>query len=71
MWLLASLLFSDPALGGTYISSYQSPIQLPMTGGWPRAFPDPDSDGYHFLWAQGGNFSLVPMSSSLWAQDFS
>jgi len=70
MWFLVSLLLGSPAEGGTYIQSFQSPITLPMSGGWPRVFPDPETDGYHFLWAQGGNFSLVPMSSSLWAQDF-
>ncbi len=69
MWFLVSLLLGSPAHAGTYIQSFQAPITLPMSGGWPRVFPDPDTDGYHFLWAQGGNFSLVPMSSSLWAQD--
>ena len=68
--MFLALLLSNPVLAGDYIQSFEDPIELPLAGGWPRVIPDDDGVNWHLLWAMGGQYSMIPMSSDLWAEDY-
>lgn len=64
------LAFFQPAQAGDFIASVGAEQTLGPGGGWVRVFPDAQSDGWHFLWAAGGDYSLLPMSADLEVEDF-
>ena len=68
--MLFLLLVSTPVEAGDYIKSVEDPIELHLAGGWPRVIPHEDGESWYLLWAMGGQYSMVPMSSDLWAEDF-
>ena len=68
--MLLALLLSNPVMAGDYIQSFEDPIELPLAGGWPRVIPDDDGVNWHLLWAMGGQYSMIPMTSDLWAEDY-
>ena len=63
-------LHPGTAVAGEFITDIGEDRNLEMVGGWPRVFPDWDTDGWHFLWASGGNFNLVEMSADYEVVDF-
>jgi MYXO-CTERM domain-containing protein len=70
MILILILAFSQPVQAGDFIASVGAEKTLGPGGGWVRVFPDAQSDGWHFLWAAGGDYSLLPMSADLEVEDF-
>jgi hypothetical protein len=63
--MIASVAFlAGPAHAQDFITQVGPDLNLGMNGGWPRVFPDRDGDGWHFLWAQGGNFHMVEMTEN-------
>jgi uncharacterized protein (TIGR03382 family) len=66
--LFLSLL--PPAQASDYIASVGEEITLGPGGGWVRVFPDANSDGWHFLWAAGGDYSLLSMTADFQVEDF-
>jgi len=69
--LLLSLLLglTHSAEASDYIASVGEEITLGPGGGWVRLFPDTETDGWHFLWAAGGDFIRLPMSAALEVKD--
>jgi MYXO-CTERM domain-containing protein len=59
-----------PAQAQDFITQIGPDLNLNMIGGWPRVFPDRNGDGWHFLWATGGNFHRVPMTDNYEVVDF-
>lgn len=63
----AMLLTASLALAGTWIAAVGSDHTLAVGGNWARAFPA--ESGWHFLWAAGGDYNLLPMSEDLVVTD--
>lgn len=64
------LVLFQPAQASDYIASVGEEITLGPGGGWLRLFPDTTGDGWHFLWAAGGEYSLLPMTADFEVEDF-
>jgi len=60
----------QPAFASDYIESVGEEITLGPAGGWVRLFPDKATGDWHFLWAAGGDYLLLPMSSDFQVDDF-
>ncbi len=64
LWLLvlAPLVHAQ-----TYITDISDEVELSLAGGWARVFPA--DEGWHFLWAAGGDFVLLPMTDDYEVKD--
>ncbi len=62
MWFLCAAAMAGPVFGEP-----GEPVFLPVGGNWARAFPT--ETGWHFLFAAGGEYNLLPMTEDLVVQD--
>ncbi len=67
MFMALSLCLLEGAQAQTYITSISDEIEISLTGGWARVFPA--DEGWHFLWAAGGDFVLLPMTEDYEVDD--
>ncbi len=71
--LLPSLFLSTStfAHGGVdFFDEIGEEISTGIGGGWARVFPHSSGEGWNFLWAAGGGYSLLPMTDDLVVEDF-
>ena len=62
MWILIVLAVAGPVFGEP-----GEAVFLPVGGNWARAFPT--DSGWHFLFAAGGDYNLLPMTEAFGVQD--
>ena len=61
--------FSAPAAASDYVEAIAEEIEVGPAGGWVRLFRDQATDGWHFLWAAGGDYIRLPMTADLEVND--
>ena len=66
---LFGLFCSVPAAAYDFIDSVGEEVELGPAGGWVRLFPDEANNGWHFLWAAGGDFVRLPMTLDFQVED--
>jgi hypothetical protein len=64
MAALSLLIAASTLAQAGVVTNVGEPVTLSMGGGWARAFPTDDGQ-WHFLWAAGGEYNLLPMSAAL------
>ena len=62
-------VLSTPAAASEFIDAVAEEIEVGPAGGWVRLFRDEASDGWHFLWAAGGDYIRLPMTAGLQVED--
>ena len=66
--ILGAAGFSS-AEASNYVDAVAEEIEVGPAGGWVRLFRDEATDGWHFLWAAGGDYIRLPMTAGLEVND--